>query len=147
MVGAVGGFWSWLKRAAGPLVNDPEFVLSPDDAVELEDAAFRIASEYAVSAPEVIAVTVRQLVRRRVPIRAIRGTAASPGIAELCFADGTILLVRGEHSGDLGKVAIWLIHGGIAIDGLRFEPRRILLELVVAERRASVVALGVLPAR
>lgn len=130
--------WGWLRHR-----EDPQLSLSPQDFAELELAAARVAGEFAVSAPEIILMTATRLLRRQVPVRGVSGTALAPGVAELRFADGTVAIVRAEHSGDLGRLAVWLVHGTVSLLGLDAAPGRVTLEVAYDGHRLRLTTLGV----
>ena len=123
--------------------EDTQLLLSPQDLAELEAAASRVAGEYAVSAPEIIVATATRLLHRRVPLRGIAGTALAQGVAELRFADGTVVIVRAEHPGDLGRVAIGLVHGRVALLGFATAASRVALDVAHDRHRLRLTALGV----
>ncbi|MEN0072167.1 MAG: hypothetical protein AAGC63_14405, partial [Propionicimonas sp.] len=91
----------------------------------------------------VIIATAGRLLRRQVPVSALRGTALTPGLGELQFADGTMITVRGEHPGDLGRLAVRLMHGRVGIGGCVAAPGGVTLELVYDDRHVRVRAIGV----
>ncbi|MGC4154391.1 MAG: hypothetical protein QM628_15125 [Propionicimonas sp.] len=130
--------WGWLRHR-----EDPQLSLSPQDLAELETAAARVAGEFAVSAPEIIVATATRLLGRRVPVRGVSSTALMPGVAELRFADGTVAIVRPEHSGDLGRLAVWLVHGKVTLLGFETAPHRVILTVVHGDHRLFLTALGV----
>lgn len=130
--------WGWLRHR-----EDPQLLLSPEDLAELETAAARVAGEFAVSAPEVIAATAARLLRRRVPVRGVSGSALAPGVAELRFADGTVVIVRAGHSGDLGRLAVWLVQGTVSLLGFEAAPGRVTLEVAHDGHRLRLTTLGV----
>ncbi len=130
--------WGWLRHQ-----GDTQLSLSPQDLAELENAAARVAAEFAFSAPELIVATAARLVHRRVPVRGVAGTALAPGVAELRFADGTVAIVRGEHSGDLGRLAVWLVNGRVLLAGFSVAPGRATLDVMHDGHRLRLTALGV----
>lgn len=123
--------------------QNAQLLLTPQDLAELEAAATRVAGEYAVSAPEIIVATATRLLHRRVPIRGIAGTALAPGVAELRFADGTVAIVRAEHPGDLGRIAVGLAHGRVTLLDFVTAAGRVGLDVVHDGRRLRLTALGV----
>lgn len=129
---------AWLRQR-----EEPHLSLSPQDLAELETAAARVAGEYAVSAPEIIAATATRLLQRQVPLRGVSGTALAPGVAELRFADGTVAIVRAEHSGDLGRLAVWLAHGRVLLFGFDVSPGRVTLQTLHQGCHLRLTALGV----
>lgn len=133
-------FWSWLRHRAAAT---PRLDITPDDAEELHRAAVRVAGEFALSAPEVILATAGRLLRRQVPASALRGTALAPGLGELRFADGTVITVAAEHAGDLGKLAVGLIHTRVPLEGCEASADGVTLEIVQADRRLRLRAIGV----
>ncbi|MEN0072178.1 MAG: hypothetical protein AAGC63_14465 [Propionicimonas sp.] len=134
-------FWSWLRQHGAAGVGGLD--VSPADVEELNRAAMRVASEFALSAPEVIVATAGRLLRRQVPASALRGTALAPGLGELQFADGTVITVRAEHPGELGRLAVRLMHGRVMLDGCVASADGVTLELVHDDRRVRLRAVGV----
>lgn len=132
-------FWSWLRHGAGTTSLE----ITPDDAAELHRAALRVAGEFALSAPEVIVATAGRLLRRQVPASALHGAAQAHGLGELRFADGTVIMVRAEQPGDLGKLAVRLIHNRVLLDGCEASADGVTLEIVQADRRLRLRAIGV----
>lgn len=135
------GFWSWLRRRAA--TGTGGLGLSPQDTAELNQAATRVAGEFALSAPQVIIATAGRLLRRQVPVSAVRGSALTPGVGELQFADGTTITVRGEHQGDLARVSVRLLTTRVVLDGFVLDPAGVDLEVLADGRRSRLHALGV----
>lgn len=135
------GFWSWLRHRAA--AGGGELDLSPQDTAELNATALRVASEFALSAPEVIVATVGRLLRRQVPVSALRGSALAPGLGELQFADGTTVTVRGEHTGDLARVSVRLLTTRVKLDGFVIEASGVTLEVFSDGHKTRVRAIGV----
>ncbi len=133
-------FWSWLRRHA---VATDDLDLAPSDAADLRRAAARVAGEYALTAPEVIVATAGRLLRRQVPVSAVRGSAVAPGVGELQFADGTVMIVRGEHQGDLSRVSVRLLTARVKLGGFAIEPSGVNLDVFVSGHRSRLHALGV----
>lgn len=131
-------FWGWLRHR-----DDLRLLVSPQDLADLQTAAAQVAGEFAVSAPEVIVATTTRLLQRQVPVRGVSGTALAPGMAELRFADGTVAVIRAEHPGDFGKLAVWLVQGRVSLLGFDAAPGRVTLELAHAGHRLRATALGV----
>ena len=135
------GFLSWLRQRAAAASG--ELDLSPQDAAELSQAATRGAGEFALSAPQVIVATAGRLVRRQVPVSAVRGSALAPGVGELQFADGTTITVRGEHQGDLARMSVRLLTARVVLNGYVLDPAGVDLEVLADGRRSRLHALGV----
>lgn len=130
--------WGWLRHR-----EDPQLSLSPQDLAELEIAAARVAGEFAVSAPEIIVATAARLLGRRVPVRGVSSTALAPGVAELRFADGTVAIVRPEHPGDLGRLAVWLVQGSVSLLGFDAASGQVTLDVAHDSHRLRLITLGV----
>lgn len=130
--------WGWLRHK-----EDPQLLLCPQDLADLRTAAARVAGEFPVSAPEIIVATATRLLRRNVPVRGVAGTAIAPGVAELRFADGTVAIVRTDRSGDLGRLAVWLVQGRVSLLGFDAAAGRVTLQLAHDGHRLRLTALGV----
>lgn len=135
------GFLSWLWQRAAAASGGLD--LSPQDAAELSQAATRVAGEFALSAPQVIVATAGRLLRRQVPVSAVRGSPLAPGLGELQFADGTTITVRGEHQGDLTRMSVRLLTARAVLDGYVLDPAGVDLEVLAGGRRSRLHALGV----
>ncbi len=135
------GLWSWLRHRSAAASTGLD--LAPRDAVELNLAAARIAGEFALSAPEVIVAAAGRLQRRQVPVSAVRGSALTPGLGELQFADGTTITVRSHHQGDLARVSVRMLTARVMLDGIVVEPSGVNLEVLADGRPALLLALGV----
>ncbi|MEA4944343.1 MAG: hypothetical protein VB080_07880 [Propionicimonas sp.] len=144
---AVDGLRSWFRRTTGAAALGSDLSLSPQDARELAELAVRVASEFSAWSPEVIAGSLGRLLRRRVPLRAVRGREGAPGVGDLCFADGTVVIVRAEHPGELGRVAVGLLAGGVVLSCFAAERDQVVIEIGILQRRLRMTALGVLQPR
>jgi hypothetical protein len=120
--------------------------LDPADLAELEAVGDRLVHEYPGAAPEVIAATVRRLMARGVPIRALRGSGLEPGLGELCFADGTVLTVSGGHPGGLGRVAVQALQGHVNLEGCQRCGQQVRLDVGWGRHSEPLRALAVVAA-
>lgn len=132
--------WWWRRGAASP---DPASALhlTAGDAAELAEIGHRVEAEYSASAPAVISANLARLVSRRVPVRAVRATGVT-GLGQVCFADGTVVFVRGTRPGDLSWLAVKSLLQPIRFEAFRRESRGVILDLTWPGDRVSVLAVG-----
>lgn len=132
--------WLWRRGAATP---DPVagLHLVADDAAELTEIGKRLEAEYHATAPAVISANLARLASRSVPVRAVRPTGVT-GLAQVCFADGTVVFVRGTRPGDLSWLAVKSLLQPIRFEAFRREPRGVILDLAWPGDRVSVLAVG-----
>jgi hypothetical protein len=107
VIGAVGAIR--LRRAATPVATAASAEGLPPDLADLDEAFDRVLAAHSHELGVLLASRLRQLVHRRVPVRAIR-QAPGERTVRVCFADGTVVLARGHAPGDFAKVA-WALHG------------------------------------
>jgi len=81
----------------------------PADLASLDAAFDRLCAAHSHELGILLAARLSQLVRRRVPVRAIRQAPGERSV-RVCFADGTVVLARGNAPGDFARVA-WALHG------------------------------------
>jgi hypothetical protein len=122
----------WLRERLRPWKDVPpsgsELGLDPADVLELAEMERRLWLEERAASTALVAATVHRLVVRRVPARSVQpGPLAS--LAVMGFADGTRLLVRSLHAGDLGKVAIAVLGGHVTVHDCLRSTDSVLLEL------------------
>ncbi len=116
--------------------------LDPHDAGELAAIARRVESEFAATSPNVLHARLNQLLARKVPIRAVRSAGAA-GLAQMCFADGVVIVVRGRRQGDLAKLAVSALRFPIRLASVHDEAPGIVLDLDSNAGRTSVLAVSV----
>lgn len=98
---------------AGPDEDEADdgMTAGPDEAafdVESVGAALeRVWAEHAHDADTILDARLRQLVARKVPVRAIRRAPGDRAV-RVAFADGTVLLCRGSGQGDFGRLGLAL---------------------------------------
>jgi len=112
----VGLLGRWLGRLGAHRAGAAS-LLDPADLAELEALGEDLVHEYPGAAPEVIVATARRLMARGVPLRAVRDAGMGTGVGQLCFADGTVLTVRGGQPGCLGRVAVQALQGRARLVG------------------------------
>jgi hypothetical protein len=116
--------------------------LAASDVAELAVLGAQVAAEYGMSSPAVLSATLSRLMRRRVPVRGLH-PAHVRCLGGLQFADGTVVLVRGRHAGDLGRVAAGLHFGAVQLADFHAEPGGVTLELTYGGHRDRLAALGI----
>lgn len=138
----LGPIRRWFGGHVEPEERAAEFDLAADDFAELTEIGRRVAAEYGASSPAVIRLNLARLVNRRVPVRAIRA-GGSQEIAALCFADGTVVLIRGFHTGDLGRLAVRAVLQQLTFEDYRSGRDGVIMDLAGPRERVSVLAVGV----
>ena len=133
---------AWWRRRA-PDARDPAdgLHLAAEDAAELAEIGRQVAQEYRATSPAVISANLARLISRRVPVRAVRPSGV-PGLAQVCFADGTVVFVKAQRPGDLSWLAVKSLIHQICFEAYHAEPRGVVLELAWPGDRVSVVAVG-----
>jgi hypothetical protein len=107
VIGALGAVR--LRRlAAAPAAGAAAAQEVPSDLADLDEAFDRLLADHSHELGVLLSSRLRQLVHRRVPVRAIR-QAPGERTVRVCFADGTVVLARGHAPGDFAKVA-WALH-------------------------------------
>jgi len=81
----------------------------PPDLADLDAAFDRLCAAHSHELGILLGARLSQLVRRRVPVRAIRQAPGERAV-RVCFADGTVVLARGHAPGDFARVA-WALQG------------------------------------
>lgn len=143
----LGPFGRWIAHtepAAGPVAG---MNLLGSDLDELAQIARTVSAEYGVSSPAVISANLTRLLNRRVPVTSLTAGGAL-GFANLNFADATVLLVHGGHTGDLGILAVGALQRRVRLESFACTADRVVLTLGIAGRRLiDVTAVGVAPGR
>lgn len=137
--------WRWFGRQTVPERSWADLPLARADVAELSRIGRQVAADYGFSSPVVIRSNLARLVSRRVPVRAIRRGGAEQ-VGALCFADGTVVLVRGQHAGDLGRLAVRALHQQLTFEDFHADSDQLIIELAGPHERLSVVAVGLEPA-
>ena len=132
---------AWWRRRARPLDPAEGLNLNETDVAELTAIEHRLEREYRATAPAVISLNLARLRNRRVPVRAVRA-AEVRGMAQLCFADGTVVFVRSQRPGDLGVLVVRSAMQPILFEAFHTEPRGVVIDLAWRGDRVSVVAVG-----
>ncbi len=76
---------------------------------DLDDAFERVCAAHGHEVGILLGARLHQLVLRGVPVRAIRRAPGERAV-RVCFADGTVVLARGQVPGDFARIA-WAMHG------------------------------------
>lgn len=139
----LGPIRRWLTRGTGSAGDFPAGLgLAAADVAELAAVGEQVEAEYGFSSPVVLTTTLARLLRRRVPVRALR----EAGVRRVCglqFADGTVVLVRARHAGDLGRLAAGLHFGEVRLDDFHSEGGRVTLEVSYGRHTDELCALGI----
>jgi hypothetical protein len=133
----------WFSRDAEPArAAAAGLGLAAPDVAELSAIGALVAEEYGISSPAVLSANLTRLLRRRVPVRALRA-AGVRSVGGLQFADGTVVLVRGRHIGDLGRLAAGLHYGPVQLADFHADRDHVTLELSYNGHRDELSVLGV----
>ena len=112
-------------------------------AVDDLDAAFdRVCADHGHELGVLLGARLRQLVGRRVPVRAIRRAPGDRAV-RVCFADGTVVLARGQAPGDFARIA-WAMHGqSVRLVGFHPDEQGLQLDFRWApDQRVEAIAVG-----
>ncbi len=118
-----------------------ELGLLESDLAELTATGHRVEQEFGRAPVQVLLHRVGNVMRRNVPLRAVR-PGPSRGLARMCFADGTTLQVQGRHVGDLGQLAVTAIKHKVRVSDFHAEQSRVVLDLDWGRGHVSVLAVG-----
>ncbi|MCA0296032.1 MAG: hypothetical protein LCH87_06715 [Actinobacteria bacterium] len=139
----LGPIGRWFQRPEEPAKEASAGLnLAAEDIAELAAVGKQVAAEYGMSSPAVLSANLQRLIRRQVPIRALRAAEVS-SVCGLHFADGTVVLVRGRHSGDLGRVAVGIQFGPVRVDDFHTEAGQVTLDVSYSGRHDQLCVLGV----
>jgi hypothetical protein len=86
--------------------------IDPHDLAELEQRFAAVSDEQARHRDARLVVQLQRVIERRVPVRRIEAVP-SLSAPRIRFADGTAVLVHGEHAGDVGVLASWVHHHSV----------------------------------
>lgn len=115
--------------------------LADEDAKELWELGRRVEDEFGLVPVQILVNRLGSVVRRKVPLRAVRPGPAR-GLARICFADGTTLQVRGRQVGDLGQLAVTTLTHKVWVSDFHAEHSSVVLDLDWNRGRVSVLAVG-----
>lgn len=122
----------WLRLHLWPRKDDVSsgdcLGLDPADVAELAEIERRLWLEERAASTALVAAAVHRLVVRRVPARTMQ-PGPLKSLAVLGFADGTRLLVRSVHVGDLSKVALAVLDGHVTVHDCLRSSDAVVLEL------------------
>ena len=123
---------SWMRLHWWPHRDAPStgvgLGLDPADVAELAEIERRLWLQERAASTALVAAAVHRLVVRRVPARTMQ-PGPLKSLAVLGFADGTRLLVRSVHSGDLSRVALAVLDGHVTVHACLRSPDTVVLEL------------------
>lgn len=139
--GGFGRFLAHTEPAADPAAG---MHLLGSDVDELAEVARTVSAEYGVSSPAVISANLSRLLNRRVPVTSLTAGGA-PGFVNLNFADATVLLVRGGHTGELGVLAVRALQHKVRLDSFACTAGGVVITLGTADRLVSITAVGIAP--
>ena len=138
-----GPIGRWIERLSTPSrIGSAGLNLAAEDVAELSAIGQQVAAEYGLSSPAVLSANLTRLIHRKVPVRALRA-ADVKSVGGLQFADGTVVLVRGRHVGDLGRLAAELHFGAVHLDAFHYEDGLVTLDVSYGGRCDQLSALGV----
>ena len=132
----------WFSPDPEPVAAATGLNLAASDVDDLTEIGARVAAEYGLSSPAVMTATLTRLIRRRVPVRCLH-PADIRSIGGLQFADGTVVLVRGRHAGDLGRVAAGIHFGSVELADFHAGPAGVTLEVSYGGHTDQLSALGI----
>lgn len=97
------------KQAVKPAVKptpapEPDPSLAATDQTEIDLLFAAVDAEIADKLIELLEVRLRDVIRREVPVRAIRSSPA-PSVARICFSNGVIVLAKTHAPGGLIPMA------------------------------------------
>jgi len=138
----LGPIRRWLAHDPEPVAAAAGLNLAVSDVDDLAEIGARVAAEYGVSSPAVLSAALTRLIRRQVPVRGLH-SAQIRSIGGLQFADGTVVLVRGRHAGDLGRVAAGIHFGSVHLADFHADRAGVTLELTYGGHRDHLAALGI----
>lgn len=138
----LGPIRRWFAHDTEPVAAATGLNLAASDVDDLAAIAARVAAEYGISSPAVLSATLTRLIRRQVPVRGLH-PAEIRSIGGLQFADGTVVLVRGRHAGDLGRVAAGIHFGSVQLADFHADAGRVTLEITYGGHRDQLSALGI----
>lgn len=140
-LGPLGRWIAHTEPAADPAAG---MNLLGSDMDELTEIARTVTAEYGVSSPAVISANLSRLLGRRVPVTSLTAGGAL-GFANLNFADGTVLLVRSGHTGELGLLAVRALQHQVRLDSFVCTVEGVTLNLASGDRLVGLHAMGVAP--
>jgi hypothetical protein len=137
----LGNFGRWLAHSEAATNPVAGMHLLGSDLDELAAIGRRVSAEYGVSSPAVMCANLTRLLNRRVPVTCLTPGGAV-GFADLNFADGTVLLVQGSHTGELGILAARALQHQVRLEAFTCAAEGVRLSLTSGNRLVSVTALG-----
>ena len=138
----LGPIRRWLAHDPEPVAAAVGLNLAVSDVDDLTAIGAQVAAEYGVSSPAVLSAALTRLIRRQVPVRGLH-SAEIRSIGGLQFADGTVVLVRGRHAGDLGRVAAGIHFGSVHLAAFHADHAGVTLDLTYGGHRDQLAVLGI----
>ncbi len=129
------------RRARSRTWAPEDLGLLESDLAELTAIGHRVEQEFDRAPVQVLLHRVGMVMRRNVPLRAVR-PGPTHGLARMCFADGTTLQVQGRHVGDLGHLAVTAVTHKVRVSDFHAEQSRVVLDLDWDRGHVSVLAVG-----
>lgn len=135
------------RRRPRARFDDPRRVsralhVSEQDIAELTALGHQIEEEFGFAPATVLLHQLSNVVRRRVPVRAVR-PGPSQGLARICFADGTVFQVRGRQLGDLGRLAVTAMRHPVWLVNYHRDRAQVVMDIGWSQGEVSVVAIGI----
>ena len=128
-------------RRSGPPPPVFDLDIDPADRAELERTARDVLAEHLAVRHAALLRHVRLIVGRGVPARSIQATDVQ-GQWYLVFADGTEMIVRSRHPGEVAELGMHLATGRVNLTGCAIEDGDLVLEFVAGRRRLRVLAVA-----
>jgi hypothetical protein len=117
--------------------------IDPHDLADLEQRLSEVSDEQARDRDARLVVQLQRVIERRVPVRRIEAVAAVSA-PRIRFADGTAVLVHGEHPGDVGLLAAWVHHQSVVASACSADASgtHLVLAAYGSRRTMSVLVTG-----
>ena len=116
--------------------------MSPDDEMDLERIFAEVDREEAAHLMRLLELRMGDVIRRQVPVRAIRQAPART-VARICFSNGVIVLATTMKAGDLVHMASAMLTTSVTLDELSHTPEGPVLRFVWrGGGRIEVLAVG-----
>ncbi len=129
-------------RAAQGRPDPADPPVSPDDEMDLERIFAEVDREEAAHLMRLLELRMGDVIRRQVPVRAIRQAPART-VARICFSNGVIVLATTMKAGDLVHMASAMLTTSVTLDELSHTPEGPVLRFVWrGGGRIEVLAVG-----
>ncbi|MCE0487431.1 hypothetical protein [Ornithinimicrobium sediminis] len=97
-----------------PRAPDPDLPLSADDEQDLERMFAEVDREEAAHLRRLLEVRMGDVIRRQVPVRAIR-QAPARSVARICFSNGDVVLATSRRPGDFLHMATAMLRTSVTL--------------------------------